>query len=244
MQTAATHPTMSPMAASPGRDPDEKLPTLPPGAWWPRRYLLAAYSLGKLAKDPAHPHYGPLVNACLEGETYANLAAEWRKTPEGRAFLDARSTLQGKELDLDALASLPEGTLGRAFVQYFRDNGIAPFETTFPIHTDVDYLSKRYRETHDILHIITGYGTDELSEMELQAFVRGNLQLKQAVMINTFGGLRILFQEGPAALWRYVQKLKAAKARGRRSRELLSVPYETLWERPVAELRAMLTAMA
>ncbi len=240
----ATADLASTMAQAPERDPNENLPTLPAGAWWPRRYALAAYCLGKLSKDPAHPHYGPLLNACMESETYGELAAVWRQTPEGRAFLDARSTLQGKELDLERLAQMPESSLGRAFVQYFRDNGISPFETTFPIVTDVDYLSKRYRETHDILHIITGYGTDELGEMELQAFVRGNLGLKQTIMINAFGAVRTLSSKGPSSLWRYRQKLRAAHDRGRRSRELLSVPYETMWERPVAELRAMLCAMA
>lgn len=220
----------------------ETLPTLPEGASLFVRLPLAKRCLDALKDDPGHTHYGPLLNACLDTETYGALARAWRQTPEGARLLDERPTLQGRELDLAALAALPDGTLGRAFVDYFRRNGIEPFVTAFPIRSDVDYLSKRYRETHDLFHVVTGYGTDELGEMELQAFVRGNLGLQQTLMIVAYGGWRRLRLEGVVSLGDYLGRLRAAWWRGRRSRELLSVPWETLWARPLAEVSALLVA--
>lgn len=218
------------------------LPTLAPDASTYARLKLAVHALQVLAKEPAHPHYGPLLNACLDGTTYARMANTWRKRDDGKALLDRRPTLQGVDLDLDALARLPPGTLGHEFTRYFADNGIAPFITAFPIATDVDYLSKRYRETHDLFHVVTGYGTDTQGEMELQAFVLGNLALRQTILILLFGTLTHVKEQGPKGLGGYLRGVQRAWRRGRASKELLSVPWETLWEQPVSSLTAQLVA--
>jgi ubiquinone biosynthesis protein COQ4 len=219
-------------------------PTLPANASVITRVRTTIRALKVLADDPANPDYGPLVNVCMDSETYAKLARTWRESPEGRRLLDQRPTLQGRELDLEALARLPADTLGHEFVRYFRDNGIAPFVTTFPVANDVDYLSKRYRETHDLFHVITGYGTDEPGEMELQAFVLGNLGLRQAVLILAYSIPRRIKQEGFKDFGAYLGRLRAAYLRGRHSREMLSVRYEKLWEQPVSALAELLCAPA
>lgn len=230
-------------ATLPGMDgaPDTaNNPTLPPNASLWTRLRLGYRSLQILAEDPGDPYHGPLLNACLDSETYAALARSWRERPEGRELLDTRPTLQGRDLDLDALAQLPDGSLGREFVRYFARNGIEPFVSSFPVETDVDYLSKRYRETHDIFHVVTGYGTDGLGEMELQAFVFGNLGLRQTLMILLFSVPPQVRAAGLSSVSVYRRRLRAAYRRGRRSRELLSVRFEQLWDRPVAELEMLL----
>ena len=218
--------------------------TLPPNASLLTRVRLGLRALDVLKDDPGHTYYGPFLNACMDSGTYARLARAWRADPEARRLLDQRPTLQGRDLDLDALARLPPGTLGREFIDYFRRNGIQPFITAFPVDSDVDYLSKRYRETHDLLHVLTGYTTDEYGEMELQAFVLGNLGVRQAILILAFSLPGQLRKLPPAERLPYLRRLRAAFDRGRRSRELLSVAYERLWERPVADLAALLCAPA
>lgn len=224
-------------------DADRKL-TLPPNASIVTRVRIGLKALEKIVGDEGNPYYGPLLNACMDSETYEGLAKLWRETAEGRELLDERPSLQGCELDLEALASLPEGTLGHEFVAYFEANGIEPFISDFPVRNDVDYLSKRYRETHDLFHVITGYGTDELGEMELQAFVLGNLGLRQTLLILAFSVPRQVQQRGVGMLPDYARRLLAAYRRGRNSRELLSVRYEDLWEQPVSVLAELMCAPA
>ena len=219
-------------------------PTLPENASLLTRVRLSLHALKVLSDDPANTYYGPLINLCLDSDTYAKLARTWRESDEGRRMLDERPTLQGRELDLDALASLPEGTLGHEFMRYFRNNGIEPFVTAFPIKTDVDYLSKRYRETHDLFHVLTGYATDEDGEMELQAFVLGNLGVRQAILILMYSLPGRFKHGGLPAVRAYLRKVRAAYRRGQRSRELLSVRYEKLWEQPVSALSELLCAPA
>ena len=62
---------------------------------------------------------------------------------------------------------------------YFDDHAISPFgAATLPVETDEDYVPTRLRrEAHDVFHIVTGYGTDDIGKLELQWFNSGNLGL-------------------------------------------------------------------
>jgi ubiquinone biosynthesis protein COQ4 len=219
-------------------------PTLPANASFFTRIRLGLRALMVLKDDPANTYYGPLVNVCLDSGTYARLARVWRDDPDKRRLLDERPTLQGPDLDLGALARMPAGSLGRALAQYFRDNGLEPFVTAFPVRSDVDYLGKRYRETHDIFHVLTGYGVDEAGEMELQAFVLGNLGLRQTLLILGFSLPRRLWFKGVRGLGGHLGRLRAAYRRGKRAPELLSVRFEDLWAQPVTQLGARLCGPA
>ena len=43
------------------------------------------------------------------------------------------------------------------------------------METAEDYVATRLREVHDVFHVVTGYGTDDIGELELQWFNCGNL---------------------------------------------------------------------
>jgi ubiquinone biosynthesis protein COQ4 len=215
---------------------------LPEGAALPTRLRVAWSALKVLEKDAGNTIAGPLLNACLDGGVYAELSQELVRTDAGRELLTERPTLQASDIDLQALARLPEGTLGHAFARYFEDNKISPFESPFEVRNDVDYLSKRYRETHDIAHVLTGYGTDIVGEMELQAFMLGNLGIRTAALILTFSTLRQIPREKGVSARDYSRRLWAAYRRGARSQQLIRVRYERYWETPVQVLRDQLCA--
>ena len=63
---------------------------------------------------------------------------------------------------LAALGDLPEGTLGRAYVEFYRRNGLTlpGADTHFPAH----YVS------HDMNHVIAGYEPSGPGEIALGAF--------------------------------------------------------------------------
>jgi ubiquinone biosynthesis protein COQ4 len=128
--------------------------------------------------------------------------------------------------------------MGHAFAQYFVDNRIKPFESGYQVRNDTDYLVKWYRETHDLHHVVTGYRTDALGEMELQAFMAANLGLRTSLVILMFAA--VLRPHGLPPMWRYFDKLKAAHARGKASVSVLRLRYERLMEVPVEAVRAQL----
>jgi ubiquinone biosynthesis protein COQ4 len=224
---------------------DPETLSLPDNASLFTRLRVSLKILKLVRGDEGNPTYGQLLTACLDGNVHASLAQQLQRSEEGRRMLAERPSLQGKELDLGALERLHEGTLGHEFARYFRDNKISPFETTLEIKNDIDFISKRYRETHDLLHVLTGYGTDVVGEMELQAYVLGNLGIPTAVLILLVGTLgQLKDPQSGCGRSEYLRRVWAAYHRGRASQLFLDFWFEHHWETPVATLRARLCAPA
>lgn len=200
-----------------------------------QRIRLAFNALQVLGYDMKNELQASILNACLDTERYFKLITELQSHADGRKLLAERPSLQGPDVPLDKLSKLPEGTLGNEVARYFESQGISPFTTIAPITCDFDFIGKRYRETHDIFHVLTGYGTDNVSEMELQAFVVGNIKLPSALFILILS-TPIVLKVTKAPVGDYFRRVYGAFQRGRHTRELLSVPYEQHWATPLAEL--------
>lgn len=209
-----------------------------------RRVMMGFRALQILQHEPDHPIQGPLFEWLMDSGAHGRVVKTMRRSDVGSRLLAERPTLQGPDLDLKKLEAMPEGSLGREFARYFERNGIQPFVTSFEIDSDDVYLAKRYRETHDLLHVITGYATHMLGEMELQAFVLGNLGFPSAGMILLFSlGLR--FQVcGFRQLGAYVRRLAAAYRRGKRSMLMLDIDFERFWLEPVSRVASEWCAVA
>lgn len=207
------------------------------GAFTRARVALRAFFV--LAKDQAHGIAGPVLNMSMDAEVYRRMAAEFACSEAGRALLRERPNLEAGSLDVAALGELPEGTLGRALARYYLDNRLSPFASRYQVRDEVEYLAKRYREVHDVLHVVTGYGTDPLSELELQAFVFGNIGLRQCLLILTMTAL--LRPMGTPWVWTYADRLLTAYRRGRASKNVAVQPrYEHHWTSTVEEVRQLI----
>lgn len=211
---------------------------LPDDASWFTRLRVAIRALKVLEKKADDGIAAPLFNAALDGDTFGRLVRELAQSEEGRELISTRPALQGSDVDLEALGRLAEGTMGHAFARYFADNKIQPFESPYEVRNDVDYLAKRYRETHDLTHILTGYGTDALGEMEVQAFAIGNLGLRSGAVILAFAAL--LRPHGLPPIWRYSDRLRTAFRRGRQAKKVVALRYERHWESKVADVQRLL----
>lgn len=206
---------------------------------FPTRMKIAFGALKILANEPTNETEATKLNASLDATRYHELAKALRASREGCALLDARPSLQGPEVPLAQLESLPPGSLGHEFASYFKRNGISPFHTTARIESDFDFIGKRYRETHDLFHVLTGYATDVPGEMELQAFVLGNLRLPSTRLI-LFFSVPMLLKDGVGKFVAYLKRIRRAYVRGKKTRELLSVSYEQYWSTPVPALISQL----
>jgi len=206
------------------------------------RLHVAYKALRALEKVQDDPVAGALISASLDGDVFRRHAARLAETEAGRALLADRPALHRDSVDLGALRELASGTVGRAYAQYYADNGILPFESPYDVRNDGDFLMKWYRETHDLHHIVTEYGTDPVGEMELQAFALGNLGFRHSLFILTLTAL--LRPMGMAPVWTYWSRLRAAYRRGKQSHDLFSVRYERYFDQKVETLRADLSIPA
>ena len=199
------------------------------------RLRVAYRALRALEQAQDDPVAAALMNASLDGDVFRRHAAQLAETEAGRALLAERPALHRGSVDLAALLKLEEGTVGRAYAQYYADNEILPFESPYEVRNDGDYLIKWYRETHDLHHIVTGYGTDPVGEMELQAFALGNLGFRHALFILTLTA--VMRPLGIPPVWTYWSRLRAAYRRGKRAQNLFSVRYERYFGETVERLR-------
>ena len=161
----------------------------------------------------------------LSHPAMANLVAEgWRPNP----------------INLDALESLPEGTLGHEYAHQLRCLGLTPDSLIdpSPVTTPEDYITHRLRETHDIVHVLTGFGVDGPGELGLQAFNLAQNRSPLAVML-IFGGMLSALQNDEP-----LEALLMALARGfelgLKAECVIAQKLEEGWDRPLDEWRQQL----
>jgi ubiquinone biosynthesis protein COQ4 len=144
-------------------------------------------------------------------------------------------------VDFAALERLPDGTLGREYVRFLRDNDITPDVFQMPARGDerVRYVEMRIRQTHDLWHVLTGYAPDVTGEVLLQAFTFAQLRAPSALAIAAMGTVRFG--------WRtpgFFRRLRAAVRGGKATRKLAAFRWEEHWGEPVEELRKELGCAA
>ena len=149
-----------------------------------------------------------------------------------------RPRLNRDTVDFDALAKLPDGTLGREYVRFLRDNKITPdaFHNDPTFHDDrAIFMAARMRQTHDLWHVITGFLPDVHGEIVLQAFTYGQTGAPSAWLISVLGVLRY------GKLKRaFIRECVTAYRQGKAAPFFGAVYWEKRWARPVREIRAEL----
>lgn len=222
----------------------EALPMLMPNNPF-GRMVFGLRSFRKLIDNPADPLHGPIFQMCAEHALMRKLARSFERHGEGRRLLAERPRLNARTVSLATMSALPEQSLGHAYAAYFAANAITPFDPpTLPVDKIEDYVATRLREVHDVFHVVTGYGTDDIGEVELQWFNCGNLgwgPLPLLVIVASFFMGRMTKYGG---LWSVCKRARAAYRRGRRSRALASVLWEDYWRMPLREVQALVCAPA
>jgi ubiquinone biosynthesis protein COQ4 len=207
------------------------------------RTLTGLRAFRRLIDNPADPLEGPIFQMCVEHSLLRKLTRSFERHAEGRRLLSERPRLDATSVSLATLAALPEDSLGRAYADYFATNAIIPFDPPqLPVSTAQDYVATRLRDTHDVFHVVTGYGTDDIGELELQWFNFGNLgrgPLPFLVILASFFMGRMTKYGGLLAV---CARARAAYRRGCRSRTLASVPWEDYWHMPLHDVQALLCA--
>ncbi|CAM9224940.1 unnamed protein product [Pylaiella littoralis] len=98
--------------------------------------------------------------------------------PEGREILRARPVINESTVDLAALAALPDGTFGKSYSNFMKGNKFSP-DSRSPVQyvddPDLAYVMRRYREVHDLWHVLS----------DLPPTVEGELALKWFELVQT-----------------------------------------------------------
>jgi len=206
------------------------------------RPLVALRALAALAADPDDlPQVFTIINS-LPGRAPERMLARMRATKEGSAVLATKPDLAQRLADRGALRALPKGTLGCAYADLVEREGITPQgivdasiagrATREALSDDMRFLGDRMRDTHDLWHVVTGYGPDLLGEAALLSFTYAQTR-------NPGVGLVVLLAviKGDPKIWRVMAN---GYRRGQRAKWLPAVAWEALLDRPLEEVWARL----
>ncbi|HEX2910900.1 MAG TPA: Coq4 family protein [Chloroflexia bacterium] len=143
---------------------------------------------------------------------------------------------------IEDLAVYAPGTLGHVYYRHMTTNGFQKdFYTPVKLSDDLAYIEQRLRETHDIWHVMTGYGTDVLGEASLLAFYLAQARNEDPFpMIIIAAGAAYMALHDRATMGRYIQGIYEGYNRGLAASNFYPVKWEELWDRPLAEIQAML----
>lgn len=94
---------------------------------------------------------------------------ERQKNPAMREFLDARKKIT---IDVEALRDCKAGTFGAAVYEFAAQSGMEmKFMNNYESMTDFEFINQVMTHTHDLQHILTGFGPNIAGEQALALMV-------------------------------------------------------------------------
>ncbi|HEU4409846.1 MAG TPA: Coq4 family protein [Polyangiaceae bacterium] len=140
-------------------------------------------------------------------------------------------------VDLAALSALPEGTLGRAYADFMRAANLDPASIpTLEARGEHGWFTAHLYETHDVWHVVAGFGPDVAGELGLQAFYFAQLEGPLPMAVLTAGLLNtVVSAMGDAP--RRMDEIARGWRLGRAARPLFGVRWDERWARPLDEVR-------
>ena len=181
----------------------------------------AGRALAALLRDPDDlPQVFTLIES-MSGTAPHRLLLRLKLSTMGSRIMRDRPDIVPTLADRAALRALPDGSLGRAYLDFVESEGISPQgildacavgEVGKRRNDALKYVHQRMRDTHDLWHAATGYKGDVVGELSLLAFTLAQNWNTAVAMIIVAGLIKGLgrsethvilggFLRGRAAAW-------------------------------------------
>jgi ubiquinone biosynthesis protein COQ4 len=209
--------------------------------------LKALRALGRLLKDKEDTAQVFEIMRALSGRSVPNGYARLISTPAGGSIAFRHQELAAILSDREFLGRLPEGSVGRTYLQFTTTENISAEglieESRKGIDDGIDsehpyaWYGRRLRDVHDLWHILSGYGRDGLGEACLVAFSYSQTRSLGFGLIGIAGALKMRREmpDVPAlrAVWEGFRN-------GRKAAWLPGEDYVRLLAEPLSAARARL----
>ena len=173
----------------------------------------------------------------LAGPTVEKEFQRFEASPAGAAMLAEapRRDLNQLLIDRKALAAMPRGSFAHAYLEYLGgdDMGSADYflkaadleekAKRFGWSEDHLWFVRRMANSHDLFHIVAGYGRDVTGEVGVVCYTAGQIPLLPLRLLLLY--FAVLKPSQPVRWWRY---LRNAYLHGRNTPNLACVDYEAL----------------
>jgi ubiquinone biosynthesis protein COQ4 len=188
------------------------------------------------------------IIAALRGSKFRKIAQKFWFSEKGQRILGTEQRLIDILDDHDALKQLPAGTVGRAYVEFMEREGLsaagleaeyAKFEGNGKrFHDGIDRYGDRLRDTHDLLHILTGYGRDALGEQCVLAFTYAQNRNLGVGFIAYAGAFELKRRAAPKAS--VMSAVREGHRMGNAAKNIVQEDIVALLKEPLADARKRL----
>ena len=186
-----------------------------------------------------------IINA-LTGKSLFRSLDRFRATPVGRQILAENRQLLATLSDRKYLASLPEGSYGRTYLKFLETEGLSAeglVEASFEAprtqqQADYELFTSRLRDSHDLQHVLTGYGRDTLGELSVLAFSYAHTR-NPGIGFLVFTGMFKFRKEMPKGIPVF-RAVWEGYRNGVKSAWLPAADWEALLKLPLEEARRIL----
>jgi ubiquinone biosynthesis protein COQ4 len=212
------------------------------------RPLKAWHHFRKLIADKEDTEQVFHIIAALRGGAFRRMAKKFWTSDKGQRLLVTNQRLIDILDDHDTLKQLPAGTVGRAYVDFMEREGLsaAGLEAEYAKFTDagtryedgIDRYGDRLRDTHDLHHILTGYGRDALGEQCVLAFTYAQQRNLGVGFIAYAGGFELKRRVAPSAP--IIKAVHEGYRIGKAAQNLVHEDIIALLREPLADARKRL----
>jgi ubiquinone biosynthesis protein COQ4 len=212
----------------------------------PIRFTEAWQGIRALLKDPDDTSQVFKIIRALSGNAGERQFERFLASEHGEAILAEDRSLVTRLSDRAYLETLPEGSLGRVYAEFTEREQISPdglVEASESVDNDGEFVGRermlfgnRMRDSHDLWHIVTGYGRDLVGEAALLAFTYNQTRNRGIGFIVLVAYLKA-GSESPEPR----RMIRDGFRRSKRSGSWLpSADWETLLEQPLDVVRKTL----
>ncbi|MGE3689935.1 MAG: Coq4 family protein [Novosphingobium sp.] len=179
-------------------------------------------------------------------------ARQFCESEAGKATFLAEPWLPGLLDDHAALRRMPEGSLAHAYCEFMEGEGLTAqglvdefdkFMGDAPrIEDRFAWYFDRMRDTHDLMHVLTGYGRDALGEQCVLAFTYSQQPSLGHLFLGYAGGLEIkkrIRSKAPV-----LRAVREGQRLGKACPRLIEQPIRELLPLPLEEVRQRLNVAA
>lgn len=181
----------------------------------------------------------------LPDKSFIDRVANLTLSEKGEALRKSEPNLPEILDDHDALRRTPKGSFAHAYCDFMESEGlsaaglVAEFDKLGrPKHDDLtQWFMERSRDTHDLFHVLTGYGRDALGEQCVLLFTHGQAPAQGHLLIGYAGAANIkkMVRGSKAPVFGAVNQ---AKRTGKGAPVLMEQSIRELLAMPVEDVRA------
>lgn len=210
--------------------------------------LKVLHHFGKLVEDKEDTEQVFHIIEATKGKKSHRQAWDFIQSEAGQRFLRNEVDIPSMLDDHGRWADLPENSVGKHYIAFMKREGLtaaglveeshkwAPLESRPQDLTE--WYFNRLRDTHDLFHVLTGYGRDALGEASLLGFSYSQNHNGGILFIAFAGARQIKKTTGTKApLYAAVRE---GKRNGKAAAQLAHMDVEAVMREDIDEARARL----